>query len=150
MNDNKYTHIASLIRKISIEQDPIQIDKQYDDILGYLFLNWPSPPSRITNKDEALLAKFEFTKEEQEAVDIFNSTTGVPDPYYFDKLSAYDPPYYSELLYPIMVSRYLLRELRLLSSYHGVPNFDEFYSRYARIITGPSSKPEQNHSITYS
>jgi hypothetical protein len=143
MNDNKYIHVASLIRKISTEQDLIQINKQFDDILVYLFRNWPSPPSRITNKDDAE-DKFEFTKEEQEAVDIFNSTTGVPDPEYLERLSANNPPYYSELLYPIMVGRYLLRELNLQVTYRELSNFSEYHNRYARIITGHRSRLHSN------
>ena len=52
---------------------------------------------------------------------------------FMDKLATL-PPYFSEVIFPVSVARYMLRELQIPLNHRKLATFGEFHKRYGTMI----------------
>lgn len=95
-------------------------DEAFDHMFTYIHANWAEPSS--------------FTDTEFKG-NVFDCSEMLvmPREVFEAKLEAL-PPYFSEVLFPIAVARYMLRELALPFYPMESNTFGEFYRRYGGII----------------
>jgi len=93
----------------------------WDHLFTYIHANWPAPCSVMVGD---------------------TACTDVPDCRTMLNMGAEEltakleslPPYFSEVIFPVAVARYLLRDRLLCINPHKLATFTEFHNRYGQII----------------
>ncbi len=110
-----------------------QCNDAWDHLFTYIHANWAVPNTAM--KDGECTFDYPTMTSDQGKIAVFdcNMMLRMPHDEFVAKLESL-PPYFSEIVFPIAVGRYLLRDLYLPIQHRDLKTFSEFHNRYGRII----------------
>ena len=110
-----------------------QCNDAWDHIFAYIHANWAAPDTAIAPGTAIRDYPRIDTDEGKIAVFDCNAMLMMPHEEFVAKLELL-PPYFSEVVFPIAVGRYMLRDLALAINHRTLTTFTEFHNRYGAII----------------
>lgn len=127
----KYPHhiyVLNLLNTVPATCTVSEGNAAWDHMFGYIHTHFPVPSSCIVDGKWP-----ELTLDmKNAALDCQKLITMPRDVFEADLESL--PPYFSDVLFPVAVARYLLRECRLNMSHCDTQTFTEFHKRYGVLI----------------
>lgn len=155
MKYGKFTHILSLLATIPqplkdekgdivrpyVPQMTVQDANQaFDIIFEYIHANFAMPVTAGRNRVDGrkeLQNRWntpEGKKEIQDCDDMLTNRKFAVGLFveYLETI----PPYFSEILFPVCVARYMLRDLYMPINHREAVQFNEFHNRYGTMILG--------------
>lgn len=102
----------------------------WDHLFDYIHANWVEPDSTM---EVGGICEFRFSAQGLKDVADCNKMLRMPKEEFVARLESL-PPYFSEVIFPVAVGRFLLREIGLPLDHRKTTTFREFHRRYANII----------------
>ena len=127
----KHIHVLHLLSTIPVGRGAMtgeQACQVFDHMLDYLHTYWAKPISAGTGMHMG-----EICAGEMSSAKACNIMLHMDAEELTSKLECL-PPYFGEVLFPIAVARYMMRELAMPIDHRKCKNFKEFHVRYGAII----------------
>lgn len=127
----KHIHVLHLLSTIPVGRGAMtgeQACQAFDHMLDYLHTYWAKPTSAGSGREagNVFAGDLDHAKECRAMLDMSAEELTA-------KLESL-PPYFNEVLFPIVVARYMLRDLAMPINHRMCKNFTEFHVRYGAII----------------
>jgi len=132
MKFTKHIHVLHLLSTIPASGVTAEeTAAAWDHLYTYIHAHWPRPMSAATGDRINWNTRWQ-PEQDQEMIDCEQMLKMKPDE--LQAKLATLPPFFTEMVFPVAVARYLLRDLKLNVSPSQLSTFNEFHLRYGAMI----------------
>lgn len=134
--DSKYqTAIELMVDVIQWKSNAEDAAARWDILYEYIHENFDAPASSYPNQTFFALKGDKPKAVEQEIKECREMLRNHGAEELISRIEAI-PPEYSDMIFPVAIARYLLRDCRVPIHPNMVKTFDEFHQRYGPMILG--------------